>query len=37
MVAKQKESDEEYNQRMRDILGSGEIKNVLEKEVKWID
>lgn len=36
MVAKQKESDEEYNQRMRDILGSGEIKNVLEKEVKWI-
>jgi hypothetical protein len=37
MVAKQKECDKEYNQKMQTILGSEEIKNVLEKEVKWID
>ena len=37
MVAKQKECDKEYNQKMQTILGSEEIKNVLEKELKWID
>lgn len=25
------------NQKMQTILGSEEIKNVLEKELKWID
>lgn len=35
MVAKQKECDEKYNQKMQSILGSEEIKNVLEKEISW--
>ena len=35
MVAKQKECDKEYNQKMQTILGSEEIKNVLEKEISW--
>ena len=35
MVAKQKECDEKYNQKMQNILGSEEIKNVLEKEISW--
>lgn len=35
MIAKQKESDKEYNQKMQKILESEEIKNVLEKEIDW--